>query len=175
MTSALPKNTWSDADYEVMGWHDAGIHAIAFDGREPWERRLLLDIDYIFEWIKGEEPPHSFSFKVAPATLVFTEVSELSGEHFRFNDDMPDIQDITRLDPPPAARPQDWSSYGQPPPRPRKAGHYLWKIDADIPMSFMASGYNQYIRKAPQHIARQRLTLEERGGLSFDERGFGGA
>jgi hypothetical protein len=35
-----------------------------------------------------------------------------------------------------------------------------------------ASGFTQYLRRAPIHTPRQRLSVDERGGLSFDQRGY---
>ena len=44
----LEKDTWSDTDFDVMGWHDARIYAFAFI---PEEYEYRLDIDYIFKWV----------------------------------------------------------------------------------------------------------------------------
>jgi len=35
-----------------------------------------------------------------------------------------------------------------------------------------ASGFTQYLRRAPVHGPRQRLSVDERGGLSFGQRGY---
>jgi len=51
---------------------------LAPDGRSlPWEPlsdnpgRLLLDIDYILQWVAPEPPATTLSFWISPATLVF--------------------------------------------------------------------------------------------------------
>ena len=61
-----------------MGWHDACVHAVAVedDGRS----RLLLDLDYIVNWVKPQPPETSWRFSVAPATLVFENVWDLEGD-----------------------------------------------------------------------------------------------
>jgi hypothetical protein len=41
-------------------------------------------------------------------------------------------------------------------------------------MRFAARGFTQYLRRAPIHTSRQRLLAAERGGLSFDQRGYTG-
>jgi hypothetical protein len=46
----LEKWVWSHHDFDVMGWHDATVHAFAL---VPEQFELLLDIDYIVKW---EEP-----------------------------------------------------------------------------------------------------------------------
>ena len=50
--SGLEKAVWTQDDFPVMGWHDATVHAIGFDEDELWSERLLLDLDYIVEWIE---------------------------------------------------------------------------------------------------------------------------
>ena len=37
-----------------------------------------------------------------------------------------------------------------------------------------ATGFTQYLRRAPVRSPRPRLTPDERGGLSFDQRGYAG-
>jgi hypothetical protein len=67
---SLEKALWSDADFDVMGWHDATVHAIAFEESDD-RAALLIDLDYIVRWIEPQPLSRSFSFLVAPATLVF--------------------------------------------------------------------------------------------------------
>jgi|SRR5687767_7340153 len=71
---ARPKSLWTEADFEIMGWHDARIYALAFL-EETFE--FALDIDYILEWVKPVPPAERFTFWVSPCTLVFENVSEL--------------------------------------------------------------------------------------------------
>jgi hypothetical protein len=70
---------YTDADFENLSWHDCHIHGVEFhvgnadDG--DWTSELVLDIDYIVEWICGRSG--GGQFRVAPATLVFHEVTDL--------------------------------------------------------------------------------------------------
>jgi hypothetical protein len=71
----LEKSVWTVDDFEKMNWHDCPIYAVAFPANihEIW-----MDIDYIFEWIKPEIPTEPFNFFIAPATLVFENIHDLS-------------------------------------------------------------------------------------------------
>ena len=70
-TYNLEKWVWTEADFEYMGWHDSQIHAIAFS---PDTFELLVDIDYILEWLQPTPQDQSFWLWVVPATLVFENV-----------------------------------------------------------------------------------------------------
>ncbi|WP_201304966.1 hypothetical protein [Streptomyces sp. GS7] len=68
LESGLTKNTWSDADFDTMGWHDVAIHGLcvqpgASDGSLP---RLLLDIDYVVRRVHPVAPRKHFNFWIAP-------------------------------------------------------------------------------------------------------------
>lgn len=68
----------TDAEFTQLSWHDNAIYGIAFYAGEPdendWASDLILDIDYIVEWLCPTEG--AFQFKVAPAWLVFHDVFE---------------------------------------------------------------------------------------------------
>ena len=59
------KTIWTDTDFEDMNWHDNVVHALSIIPKE-YDYELLLDIDYIFDWVKPE-PPQNYSFVVAIA------------------------------------------------------------------------------------------------------------
>jgi hypothetical protein len=71
---AVEKWIWTEADFEVMGWHDSQIHAMAFF---PEEFELVFDIDYIFEWIDPQPNETYYKFWIAPATLVFKNIHDV--------------------------------------------------------------------------------------------------
>ena len=75
----VEKGTWTDADFEVMGWHDCPIRAVAVDLSEG-VKEVALDLDYIVSWIAPEEPGGNFSFWISPATLLFHEVWTFEGD-----------------------------------------------------------------------------------------------
>jgi hypothetical protein len=64
------RSSWSTDDFDAMSWHDVHVHGLRIIENEgdDGSAELLLDIDYILEWIKSEE---GFSFVVAQATLQF--------------------------------------------------------------------------------------------------------
>ena len=58
MQFQLEKKYWTDADFDIMGWHDCTIYKMRF--AEDFE----MDIDYIFQWNKPdlEGLPFTFGF-----------------------------------------------------------------------------------------------------------------
>jgi len=64
---------WSTKDFEAMSWHDVHVHGfrIVENPGESGTAELILDIDYILEWLSGDA---GFSFIVAQASLQFHEV-----------------------------------------------------------------------------------------------------
>jgi hypothetical protein len=81
--SGLSTAVWTDADFPVMGWHDCRIHAVSVaeyeDDTLP-PTRLLLDLDYIVRWVDPAPRRKYFTFWIAPATLVFEQVWDVTGE-----------------------------------------------------------------------------------------------
>ncbi|MEV7027997.1 hypothetical protein, partial [Kitasatospora sp. NPDC093558] len=81
--SGLTKSTWSDADFEAMGWHDVTVHGICVQPSASPDNplpRLLLDLDYIVRWVHPVEPAQNFTFWIAPSTLVFEDVWDIEGD-----------------------------------------------------------------------------------------------
>jgi hypothetical protein len=152
---AVAKTVWTDADFDAMGWHDNAVHAIAVEPAPPHPGSLLLDIDYIVEWVPRPGPGGLLSSWVCPATLVFhqawdlvTEIN-LHGWGFQLS-----IGAIERSGP-------------------GEHGLFAWTIGGDLfSMSFSAVGFTQYLRRAPIYLPGQRLSVEERGGLSFGQQGY---
>jgi len=152
---AVGKTVWTDADFETMGWHDNAVHAIAVEPAPPHPGSLLLDIDYIVEWVRRPGPGGLLSSWVCPATLVFHQAWDL-------------VTDINL---------QGWSfqlSIGAiERSGPDEHGSFNWSIEGDLfTMSLRAAGFTQYLRRAPIYVRGQRLSAEERGGLSFDQYGY---
>ena len=152
--SGLTKATWTDADFEEMGWHDCRIHAMSigeYDDDTVPPARVLLDLDYIVTWERSGE---NFTFWVSPATLVFDRAWDIRAEVGPLHDLM-EIADLHRLDPPD----------GGPDP--------LWHIEGqNFDIRLRAAGFVQYFRRPPQHVRGQVLAQTDRGGLSFAERSF---
>jgi hypothetical protein len=149
---ALGKALWTDADFDVMGWHDATIHAIAFEETDD-RAALLLDLDYVVRWIEPQPPSPGFSFLVAPATLVFENVWSLDGD-VNAQRTLLGITDLHRLE--------------AETDRQRNAGVRPWRIEGqDFEWRFFAAGFHQHFRGVPCRSASQRLSTDERGGISF--------
>jgi hypothetical protein len=70
-----PQRVWTDADFGEMSWHDNAVHGLEIRSGLHGSGELLLDIDYIVEWLC--EADGSCQFRLAPATLAFQEVYEL--------------------------------------------------------------------------------------------------
>ncbi|MGW4897367.1 hypothetical protein ACWEQL_34690 [Kitasatospora sp. NPDC004240] len=156
--SGLAKSTWSDADFDAMGWHDVTIHGIGVQPGASADElpRLLLDIDYIVRWVHPVAPETHFSFWIAPSTLVFDDVWDLEGD-FEFNWTALSL-DIDHLR---CSTPED--SRGGP----------QWHIEGhSFELKFRATGFHQYLRQAPRRSQKLVLSHRERGGFSFAETSF---
>ena len=64
----------STDDFEKIQWHDNAIHAFRIVEGEICGD-LVLDIDFIVEWLPPVEG--AYRFRVAPSDLTFHEVSDL--------------------------------------------------------------------------------------------------
>ena len=69
---------YTEADFDRLSWHDCHIWGIELRAGDPddgdWTSDLVLDIDFIVEWICGTGG--GGRFRVAPATLVFHGVTD---------------------------------------------------------------------------------------------------
>jgi hypothetical protein len=100
-------SVWKDDDFESLCWHDNRIHGISFIcPDEGYEYDLVLDIDYIVEWVK--KPGGQLKFAVAPANLVFHQVGKLLIEARLVYREVPQIDRIDRKDVSPAAGPKTY-------------------------------------------------------------------
>jgi hypothetical protein len=147
----LEKTLWTQEDFETMGWHDSLVYGIAFG--ESFQ--LLLDIDYIFKWVLIGNTYH---FWVSPCTLVFEKVYNL-----KFDLEFPDIEleidNLTRNNPQFLANTDV------------NIGNTVmdWVIETQQgEISFKSVGYKQYVRQLPRYLPSQTVSLNDRGGVSFD-------
>jgi hypothetical protein len=149
----LEKWIWTEADFDVMGWHDSQIHGLAFlpDGFE-----LAFDIDYVFEWLDPQLNETYFRFWVAPATLVFKNVHDVELSIDSYNAQL-EIDDIKREDESP---PTNAEYIG-------KDTEWLWTIECqEGEIRFRSVGYEQFIRAAPQLTYSQKVDRKT-SGVSF--------
>lgn len=151
----LEKWVWTARDFETMGWHDNHIHAFGFEQCDEDDALydLLLDIDYIVEWVHFPPGARTFHFWICPATLVFHQVVSLEVHHsdlLNFIDEMQIMEDLERDD-------EQALLVGS---------ERTWQWDVG-PFSFRASGFTQYLRRPPIFSSDQRLSEEARGPLSL--------
>ncbi|WP_400191122.1 hypothetical protein [Hymenobacter sp. B81] len=142
----LEKWLWTESDFAVMGWHDASVYAWRLVDQE-----LLLDIDYIFQWNQPEVEGTNFTFWVAPATLVFRGVQNLEVD-FNFLGADPSKAEALEIDGIEQGQPGEWTILFH--------NGYL---------EFMATGYSQFIRKAPSFEFGQQVSWPNRAGTSFEQ------
>jgi hypothetical protein len=161
MTAVLPTAhgpIWTDADFDRLAFHDCTVHGFAAD---PETFRILLDLDYLLEWLEPVPPDQYFTFRVSPATLVFKsavlERFEVGASQGRWSIDALNREDPKVLEAP------DGRQYTQ------------WKYIVDGhagDLIVRATGFRLSLRRheAPILSRSQSLTWAERGGCSFDER-----
>jgi hypothetical protein len=65
---------WTDQQFEEMSWHDNHVHALRVLEGAYGAGELVLDLDYILEWLTVED---GFQFRVIPVSLAFKEVTNL--------------------------------------------------------------------------------------------------
>jgi hypothetical protein len=151
----LDKSVWTEADFEAMGWHDVAVHALATEAEDHNPGRLLIDLDYIVEWIPPTGDETYFSFWIVPATLVFNHAWDLAVDIALHSSALElDLDAITR-------------TLGQP------FGRSTWTLEGhNFTLAVTSEGFRQYLRTAPIWSSSQRLGIAQRGGISFDEEGY---
>jgi hypothetical protein len=139
MTYQLEKRVWTDADFDKMGWHDNQIHQIRLT------EDLEMDIDYICKWNEPDLAGLSFTFWVAPATLVFKKVKELT---FEFDLGLERSFEIDYIE--------------------RENNNQWAIITQQGDLQFTCDGFIQFIRQDPSFQFRQTIPYLERNGYSMD-------
>jgi hypothetical protein len=66
---------WSDRQFDEMSWHDNHVHALRIVEGAHGAGELVLDLDYILEWLKCEDG--GCEFRIVPACLTFRDVTNL--------------------------------------------------------------------------------------------------
>ena len=62
---------WTDADFDRLGWHDVHVHGFEIRAGAYGPGELVLDLDYILEWIGCGDGDERVRFRIAPARLCF--------------------------------------------------------------------------------------------------------
>jgi hypothetical protein len=149
----VERRIWSDETFDEISWHDVHIHGIACI---PDRFEFCLDIDYLVEW-RCPPPGHGpAQFLVAPATLVFENVS---GVVIGVNSQqgLLTISEVRRerRDALPGASVPSWQ--------------WLLKCE-EGEITFRASGFHLVLRLSPVLSDVQCLGSDRRGLPSFDGR-----
>lgn len=147
---------WTIKDFEKMNWHDCAIYGFSLN--EKYE--FLLDIDYIFSWIEPDNENDNYRFEIAPCTLVFENVTDLSinldiNEPFKI-----EIENILCQNP---RQPKNYEYIGC-------NTEYQWIIETQQgQISMYSIGFKLFIRQKTSIQERQMLGLEYRNGVSFEK------
>ena len=148
----LEKWLWTENDFEMMGWHDSRVDAVAFS---PENLEIAFDIDYIFQWVHPPQDEIFFSFWVSSATLVFENTYDVKFDISSYEGGL-EIDCIKRES---ISSPKN-TKYIE------KDKEWIWTIDCqERDIKFLSAGYKQYIRSEPK-LGGQTLELETRG-ISF--------
>jgi hypothetical protein len=67
--------SWNESNFDELSWHDNRVHGISICGGQYNEGELVLDIDFIVEWLCGVD--RTCRFRLAPAVLTFHGVFDL--------------------------------------------------------------------------------------------------
>lgn len=63
---------------EDYSWHDNAIHGFRIvEDPDGCGGALILDIDFIIEWLSPQAEENAFEFKIAPAYLTFHDTTDL--------------------------------------------------------------------------------------------------
>lgn len=149
-TYCLEKPIWSDADFEIMGWHDTTIWSMLAD-TDNYE--FLLDIDYIFKWVDPNPGEIYFKFWVAQATMIFENAHDIKI-------DIESSQGSIEID-----------SLLMENPTISPNGKFINKTYTfecqEGSVSLVATGFKMFVRAQPVLNQRQSFNLLQRGGVGF--------
>jgi hypothetical protein len=157
--------TLTEADFDSLSWHDCHIWSVRFDIGDPdegdWTTDLVLELDFILEWLRPE--PTRFAFRVAPACLAFHGVTDpritISWGASGFQNAIHPVS-IDRID---RDRVQDQKVYLDRP-------YFSWRIalnwPADGEIAFGAVGFTQSFLAEPVTLESQHLPRSARSRLT---------
>jgi acid stress-induced BolA-like protein IbaG/YrbA len=146
----MSAHAWSDQQFDEMSWHDNAVHALRIVEGIHGAGELVLDLDYILEWVKCEGD--NCEFKVVPATLTFKGVTNL-----RIS--------LDYATPTAALGPFSIHAIERRTERRQRYEAQLWKILVNWPVgeiSFEALGFEQRSTGDPVHSAAMCLNPSER-------------
>jgi len=146
----MAAQAWSEKQFDEMSWHDNHVHALRIVEGVHGAGELVLDLDYILEWVKCEG--NSCEFRIVPATLTFKDVTNLRVS-------------LDYATPTPALGPFSIHALERRTERRERYDALLWKILVNWPVgeiSFEASGFEQHATGDPVLSAAMHLDASER-------------
>ena len=153
--------TWTETEFERLSWHDCHIWRLTIRTGDPdrgdWTSDLELDLDFIVEWLCGTDG--SVSFRVAPATLTFHDVSGLHvAISWGGSGDRTAVHEISidRIEREPVAGQQEHVAR----PCHRYTVHTNWPAGGRL--SFAAARFTQRLGREPIFKKEQWLSSAER-------------
>ncbi|MGV7222640.1 MAG: hypothetical protein ACQ9MH_14070 [Nitrospinales bacterium] len=151
----LEKEIWTEADFEVMNWHDCKIWAMmTHSDYDNYSWEIFFDIDYIFKWVASKDNKGWSDFWISPVTMVFLGTSDWKLDIEAPQCDI-EILELSMENPRKTLNPQ-YTKYT-----------FRFKcVEGEI--SFTAVGYKMYVRQKPMLGDTWSLTYNQRGGVSFD-------
>ena len=144
-------------------WHDNLIYALRLDAPDPdagnWRSDLVLDIDFISDWLCQADG--SVKFRVAPATLTFHDVTDLRiAVDFRDSAHRQTINELSISEVERTETNPEGSSGEQ--------VYYRWTIKLNLPadgeIAFGASGYSLALRDEAMLLDQGRIPPGQRQG-----------
>jgi hypothetical protein len=146
---------FSDEQFDTLSWHDNHIHGLAIREGEHGEGELVLDIDFILEWL-CDSATRRCDFRLAPATLTFHRVSDLA-------------VNLDYAQPTAALAPASIAEISREPHiYPNGYKSFRWSITINWPtgaISFLAEGFTQVLRASPVVCDQQCLSPAQREAL----------
>lgn len=153
MARASYKSEWTEHDFDGLSWHDNRIHGIRIcNPEDAYDFDLLLDIDYILDWIKPADG-RLLQFVVAPAILTFHGVDKLLTDVSLSYKEEFTIDEIRR---------SDLGAGSE-----HKAGSYGWHIALQSiagrqnRICFEARGFTQRLTKEPSRPSTSQSLEDE--------------
>jgi len=148
------KDEMLEKSFDALNFHDCRIYAIGFE-----KNKLLFDIDFIEEW---DLEQNEYNFKIYPATLVFENVWDID-INIEMDTDLI-IDNIERNNPQIPRNIKYLLPYSK---------EYDWNIDLMVgEIRFKSIGLRIFQRKKIEISKNQNLTMQDRNGISLEEKGI---
>ena len=160
--------TQQEAPDDEPEWHDNLIYGLHFQPADPdrglWRSNLVLDIDHIVEWLCGTDG--RVRFRVAPASLVFRDVTNLKIDvdfTDRRHPQTVNALSIAQI----SKEPVEFTRGRGAPP------DFDWSIRLNLPqdgqITFGSTGYTLTLRAQPLVLEEQSLPADDRPPLGLSE------